>query len=134
MLFVKNLLFLAAAAPAVMATPVDEGAVTSLVPTPEDGRAGVWAQFCNDNACSQGCGQSVDLSNPGCLNQSGRKSIRFHGSGGGDHSLVVSPGSDCPCQSTCATVPSGSECWDISDYSDALSFRFIGGGCDPNNC
>ncbi|KAK3681312.1 hypothetical protein B0T22DRAFT_344787, partial [Podospora appendiculata] len=93
-----------------------------------------WAQFCDDSNCSQNCGGSVQVSNPGCLNEGGRRSIRFHGGGGGDYSLVVSPSGNCPCQVTCTTVPSGVGCWDISGYSGYQSFRFIGGHCSGNNC
>ncbi|KAJ7716835.1 hypothetical protein B0H16DRAFT_1279285, partial [Mycena metata] len=61
------------------------------------------AQFCNDKACSQGCGISVALSNPGCLNKNGRQSIMFHGdtSSLGRFALVVSPSGNCSCQDTC---------------------------------
>lgn len=62
-------------------------------------RGDFWAMFCDDTDCSQNCGQSVEVSNPGCLNQNGRQSIRFHGSEfSSDYSLVVSPSADCPCQ------------------------------------
>ncbi|KAI1359033.1 hypothetical protein F5Y08DRAFT_320584 [Xylaria arbuscula] len=92
--------------------------------------------FCDDTDCSQNCGISVKVSNPGCLNQNGRQSVLFHGAdaGSGDYSLVVSPSSDCPCQETCTSVPNDIVCWDISQYSDAQSFRFIGGHCDSDNC
>ncbi|KAJ6586172.1 hypothetical protein B0H19DRAFT_1250884 [Mycena capillaripes] len=45
----------------------------------------LWAQFCNDKACSEGC------DNPSCLNENGRQSIMFHGdtSALGDYALVV---------------------------------------------
>jgi hypothetical protein len=32
----------------------------------------------NDNACNDGCGESVSVDNPGCLNENGRQSIKFH--------------------------------------------------------
>ncbi|KAI0394669.1 hypothetical protein F5Y17DRAFT_457737 [Xylariaceae sp. FL0594] len=96
-----------------------------------------WAQFCDDTQCSQNCGESVKVSNPGCLNEGGRQSILFHGAdltSHGDFSLVVSPSGDCPCQDTCTTVPANFQCWDISQYSAQQSFRFIGGHCSSNNC
>ncbi|GAW13591.1 hypothetical protein EKO27_g4550 [Xylaria grammica] len=95
-----------------------------------------WAMFCDDTDCSQNCGQSVQVSNPGCLGQNGRQSILFHGGdvGSGDYSLVVSPDGNCPCQDACTTVPTDTLCWDISQYQDAKSFRFISGHCDSNNC
>lgn len=130
MFTVKNIALLFAVMPLALALPATEAENSTDVEI----QAGYWAQFCNDADCSEGCGQSVKVSNSGCLNQSGRKSIRFHGTPGNDYALVVSPGGDCPCQSTCASVPSGTECWSIEDYSSALSFRFISGNCDSNNC
>ncbi|ORY56400.1 uncharacterized protein BCR38DRAFT_300040, partial [Pseudomassariella vexata] len=97
-------------------------------------KADYWAQFCDDTDCSQGCGESVQVSNPGCLNESGRRSILFHGGANGDYALVVSPSGNCPCQENCASVPTGTTCWDISQYASSQSFRFIGGSCSGNNC
>ena len=93
-----------------------------------------WAQFCDDTGCSQGCGQSVQVSNPGCLNESGRRSILFHGSAGQDYRMVVSPSGDCPCQQTCASIPTDVTCWDISLYQNAQSFRFQSETCASDNC
>ncbi|KAI1105617.1 hypothetical protein F4804DRAFT_303980 [Jackrogersella minutella] len=124
MFFAKTLALVSmAAAPLAFALPAEDNS-----------QADYWAQFCDDTACSQGCGESVRVSNPGCLGESGRKSIRFHGSPDNDYSLVVSPTGNCPCQNTCASVPSGSTCWDISAYSGDQSFRFISGNCGSNNC
>ncbi|KAI0157601.1 hypothetical protein GGR57DRAFT_510622 [Xylariaceae sp. FL1272] len=39
---------------------------------------GHWAQFCNDDKCEGPCGISVQVQNPGCLEQPPRKSIKFH--------------------------------------------------------
>ncbi|KAI1139429.1 hypothetical protein F5Y05DRAFT_381926 [Hypoxylon sp. FL0543] len=64
-----------------------------------------WAQFCDDSSCSQRCGESVKVPNPGCLNESGRKSILFHGGPSHDYAVVVSPSTNCPCQRMCAPVP-----------------------------
>ncbi|RYP11510.1 hypothetical protein DL764_000033 [Monosporascus ibericus] len=96
-------------------------------------QADYWAQFCDDTDCSQGCGQSVQVSNPGCLNQNGRRSILFHGTADGDYAMVVSPSANCPCQETCASIPTGTSCWDISLYHEAQSFRFISGHCTADN-
>lgn len=59
----------------------------------------IWGMFCDDTDCSQNCGISVKITDPGCLNQNGRQSVLFHGAdtGTGDYSLVVSPSADCPC-------------------------------------
>ncbi|KAI0143447.1 hypothetical protein GGR57DRAFT_365566 [Xylariaceae sp. FL1272] len=104
--------------------------------TPLVSAADFWAMFCDDPFCTIGCGESVQVSNPGCLDESGRGSVLFHGAdvGSGDYSLVISDSADCPCQSDCQEVPSGSTCWDISTLSTANSFRFISGTCDVNNC
>ncbi|KAI1463478.1 uncharacterized protein F4812DRAFT_446287 [Daldinia caldariorum] len=121
------LLFVAAAASPLATALAENGTVEA---------ADFWAMFCDDTECSQNCGQSVQVSNPGCLNQNGRQSIRFHGGdvGSGDYSLVISPSGDCPCQESCSSIPTNTECWDISRFQDAKSFRFIGGHCDGNNC
>lgn len=60
-----------------------------------------WAQFCNDDNCSEGCGAKVDLENPGRLNQYGRKSIKFSGVIAQDTNLVASPNPGCDCQNYC---------------------------------
>lgn len=60
-----------------------------------------WAQFCNDDNCSEGCGAKVDLENPGRLNQYGRKSIKFSGVIAQDTNLVASPNPGCECQNYC---------------------------------
>ncbi|KAI2619512.1 hypothetical protein GGS26DRAFT_601975 [Hypomontagnella submonticulosa] len=117
-------LLIAAIAPLGLAAPAGNETI----------EADYWAQFCNDSGCSQGCGESVQVSNPGCLNESGRKSILFHGTSGGDYALVVSPSGNCPCQNACESVPSGATCLDISQYGSAQSFRFISGNCAGNNC
>ncbi|KAJ7495087.1 hypothetical protein FB451DRAFT_1013904, partial [Mycena latifolia] len=100
-----------------------------------------WAQFCNDKSCSEGCGESVALDNPGCLNENGRQSIMFHGdtSSLSRFALVVSPSGNCPCQDTCRVL-SDTQCLDISAFGGKdQSFRFNGasqggGSCAANNC
>jgi hypothetical protein len=85
-------------------------------------QATTYAQFCNDNACNDGCGESVSVDNPGCLNENGRQSIKFHVRSSRDAcrymicdadtfqiqdlnlaqvSLVFSPTPNCPCQNYC---------------------------------
>ncbi|KAI0468348.1 hypothetical protein F4859DRAFT_212178 [Xylaria cf. heliscus] len=123
------ILIAAAAVPLASASPTNNTAIL------ED-RSDFWAMFCDDTDCSQNCGQSVKVSNPGCLGQNNRQSILFHGSdvGTGDYALIVSPDGNCPCQDACTTVPTDSQCWDISQYQDAKSFRFVSGHCGNNNC
>jgi hypothetical protein len=132
----KRLLFLILAVSYVAMVSPMEVTTADLAPSPEDGgnRTGVWVQFCDDNACNRGCGPSLSIYNPLCWNEHDRKSIKFHGAGSRFNALVVSPDSGCPCQTTCVKLPRYDKCWDISEYSDALSFRFIGGGCDSDNC
>lgn len=94
-----------------------------------------WAQFCNDDLCTKGCGISVDIANPGCLNQNGRQSIKFHGGfSPTSYSLVVSAGANCSCQSECTMLNDFLPCMDISRYEWARSFRIQQGGCADNNC
>ena len=93
-----------------------------------------WAQFCNDDACSEGCGISVDITNPGCLNQNGRRSIKFHGTRPSSITLVGSPGPDCPCQSHCETISTSNECLTIPQWAGAQSFRFQSESCAGDNC
>ncbi|KAI0538581.1 hypothetical protein GGR58DRAFT_512999 [Xylaria digitata] len=120
-------MFIAAAAvPLAAASPTNNTVI----------QADFWGQFCDDTGCSQNCSGSVRISNPGCLNQIGRQSIRFHGPdiGRRDYSLVASPSGDCPCQDACLTIPTNITCWDISNHQNALSFRFISGHCDSDDC
>ncbi|KAF2968185.1 hypothetical protein GQX73_g5362 [Xylaria multiplex] len=117
----------ATAVPLAAASPTNDTAIQGI---------DFWGQFCDDTGCSRNCGRSVRISNPGCLNEPGRRSIRFHGAnvGKGDYALVVSPSGSCPCQSSCSSVPHGTRCWSISNYRNARSFRFISGHCNRNNC
>ena len=104
--------------------------------------AQVWAQFCDDGACTVNCGESVDTDNPGCLNEVGRNSIYFHGefNNRDSNSLVFSPTSDCPCQNECldgivtSTGYGGGYCYSLEGNVFAESFRFIEGGCGADNC
>jgi hypothetical protein len=137
MFFFNRLMYLILAVTYVaMASPLEAATadLDSSFSDDDGNRTGVWAQFCDDEACTRGCGPSLSIYNPLCWNEHDRKSIKFHGAGSRFNALVVSPDSGCPCQATCAKLPRYGKCWDISDYSDALSFRFIGGGCDSDNC
>ena len=103
--------------------------------------AQVWAQFCDDNACAINCGESVDVSNPGCLDESGRNSILFHEGDLGpteEFSLVFSPEPGCNCQNECIDSIAGPNgvpgCYDLNGNQFATSFRFIGGSCGGDNC
>ncbi|KAI0139502.1 hypothetical protein F4776DRAFT_591889 [Hypoxylon sp. NC0597] len=93
-----------------------------------------WARFCDDTACSDNCGEWVSTSNPGCLQESGRKSIQFKELW---ENLVFSPDDKCSCQTECVSTPGSgpkSGCQDITSFVTALSFRFIGDNCGGNNC
>lgn len=99
-----------------------------------------WASFCDDDACSENCGIAVDVTNPGCLNEVGRNSVYYQGSGISvweQVSLLASPGSDCPCQSDCALffdANSEEGCYTWEGLGIAQSLRFVGGECPANNC
>ncbi|KAI1764252.1 hypothetical protein GGR53DRAFT_466520 [Hypoxylon sp. FL1150] len=85
----------------------------------------LWAQFCDDTACNENCGLSVDVRDPGCLSpEHNRKSIKFHGDTFPEHFLVFSPGTDCNCQNDCIDIDYEPSCIDISRNAAALSFRF----------
>lgn len=102
-----------------------------------------WVQFCNDDACNEGCGSWVSVTNPGCLNENGRNSFKVKGYAWDHVKLVQSPDADCPCQSGCRDTwdDSGNHdgyltsgaCYPIKgDYS---SFRWVSEqACGANNC
>ncbi len=66
--------------------------------------ADTFAEFCNDDDCSEGCGISVNTNNTCCLTQYGRRSVLFHGSNFGDVSMIASPGAISDCQNCCEEV------------------------------
>lgn len=111
---------------------------TTLKPRDAD----IYATFYNDNACTQGAGQAVDITNPGCLaNEYGRNSIYFQsGFYAPQTALLWSPGNTCDCQNNCVQVSDlpgwGSDgfCYNMNGNPFATSFRFIEGPCPPNNC
>lgn len=118
---------------------------SSLASTPVPDVFKAWAQFCNDDNCSEDCGQWVDLSNSGCLNEAGRRSFRTKTDGDEiDVGLVYSPAESCPCQTRCDFVYDyrTSTCHVLNDTlaPSTLSYRFINFGnpvhvcSEGNNC
>ncbi|KAI0172172.1 hypothetical protein GGR52DRAFT_573315 [Hypoxylon sp. FL1284] len=103
----------------------------------------IWAQFCDDTACTKNCGISVDVQNPNCITHEGnRKSVTFHQRDIQAYYLVFSPGPDCDCQNDCLHIqPANNPCMDLTTRAKAQSFRFqvttCKGGQQPgtgNNC
>ncbi|KAI1379618.1 hypothetical protein F4677DRAFT_442593 [Hypoxylon crocopeplum] len=107
--------------------------------------ARIWVQFCDDTACSQNCGLSVSINDPGCLaNEWGRRSLKLHGSDFLGAYLVHSPDAGCGCQIDCTDLPGAGAptCIDISGKATSQSYRFQlttckeieGGAGIGNNC
>ncbi|KAI1407972.1 hypothetical protein F5Y13DRAFT_194819 [Hypoxylon sp. FL1857] len=131
MLSIKRLAFIVTTiAPLALTGPVNKTSVQDNDMAEDD----YWAQFCDDSNCSEGCGESVRVPNPGCLNEYGRRSILFHGGPSHDYAMVVSPSANCPCQELCAPVPLDTICWNISQYENSQSFRFQSEICGDNGC
>ncbi|KAI1324769.1 hypothetical protein F5Y16DRAFT_379880 [Xylariaceae sp. FL0255] len=100
-----------------------------------------WAQFCNDDACSENCGIWVAIHNTHCLREVNRHSVRLNmvmkpakWFGIDKHHAVISPDDHCGCQEQCIeykpaahpTIPGTDHfCWNITEYSHARSWRFI---------
>ncbi|KAI1206505.1 uncharacterized protein F4807DRAFT_463716 [Annulohypoxylon truncatum] len=87
----------------------------------------VWAQFCDDEACSVNCGLSVSVNNPACLRKEwGRKSVRLHGQNFIGSYLVNSPDANCGCQNDCTSIPGTGLpiCIDLTNKATAQSYRF----------
>ena len=118
------------------ASPIHENSTHTLTE-----RAGGWAYFCDDAACSVNCGPWVSMSNPSCV-KGLRKSFYTKEIGIYDFRLVVSPNSECSCQSDCINGISASNeksCRDISHAKGEGGYKFIEdthdhGKCDKNNC
>jgi hypothetical protein len=98
-----------------------------------------WAQFCNDDNCSEGCGAKVDLDNPGCLNQFNRRSIKFSGTISQDVNLVASPNPGCDCQNYCEETVQRAwtgvfdqrpSCFTLRDEEVSSSFFALRCGCE----
>lgn len=133
------LLFLLAAMLAVLTqliaaqptTDLGDDVATNTTPnSPENLKS--WASFCNDDACTEGCGEWVDITNTGCLAENYRLSIKFKSDYGPDvrGGLVYSPGNSCNCQSECDPFffPSGEGCMALntSISYETFSYRLIG--------
>jgi hypothetical protein len=97
-----------------------------------------WAQFCNDDNCSEGCGAAVDLDNPGCLNQYNRRSIKFSGTISQDVNLVASPNPGCDCQNYCeetiqrawtGVFDQRPSCFTLRDEAVSFFFDLVFLGC-----
>ncbi|KAI2621199.1 hypothetical protein GGR54DRAFT_639328 [Hypoxylon sp. NC1633] len=107
----------------------------------------IWVQFCDDTGCSENCGISVSINDPGCLaNEGGRRSLKLHGSDFIGAYLVHSPDARCGCQNDCTDLPGAGAptCLDLSGKAPSQSYRFqlttcktIEAGSDSgigNNC
>lgn len=96
-----------------------------------------WAYFCDDENCNEGCGESASVNNPGCLNESGRKSVKLNGNiAWNQFALIVSPDQNCPCQDNCFAGFSGGDnlCVSLDNYQGS-SYRFItASSCPGNTC
>ncbi|TIC08076.1 hypothetical protein E3Q14_04049 [Wallemia mellicola] len=106
-------------------------------------RRTTYAQFCDDENCTENCGTSVSVDNPGCLVESGRGSIKFHDLNLGSIDLVATNNDQCSCQSHCYThVVEGMgkqppSCMSLKDnLKQFKSFRFLntGGTGGDNGC
>ena len=96
-----------------------------------------WATFCTDTKCSEGCGISVSINNPGCLKEPNARSVKIHSGIPFDmFSLVVSPGDSCRCQRNCFGYISGNsnKCINL-EGADGDSYRFVtdNDGCDEED-
>lgn len=98
-----------------------------------------WGRFCTDTACNEGCGEWIDMSNPGCLSGPGSNSFYVRGGdSGGSKVLIVSDGEDCPCQTECINDKRfgiADECVQLP--ANKNSWRWVQdewNGCPSNNC
>ncbi|KAE8151148.1 hypothetical protein BDV25DRAFT_139131 [Aspergillus avenaceus] len=136
--FLKTSVTLLAAATLALAAPsVDVNDVSEVNNNTLSTQTQGWAYFCNDENCNEGCGQSVSINNPGCLNQSGRKSLKLKGNIAWDKfALLSSPDQNCPCQDNCYAAFSGGDDLCISlDNLPGSSYRFItADSCPGNTC
>jgi len=105
-----------------------------------------WIQFCNDDWCQEGCGEYVSISNPGCLQESGRRSFNLLNGNIlplGGWGMVYTPNDQCSCKSECLEHDTNAECYQIDETlaAETLSFRLLTsegphGACwgSVNNC
>jgi hypothetical protein len=74
-------------------------------------------------------GESVSTDNPGCLEEHGRGSVKFHGVNIQGVNLVASPDSACSCQNNCnydvVREIDSNPCFHLTG-PEANSYRFIG--------
>lgn len=140
----KTIIFLAAAANLIRAAPTASAnevvgvdffnSTVGILDNNADTEG--WASFC-DNADCNNCGMSVSLTNPGCLRQTGRKAVKFHGNPiWNTFTLIASPDDQCGCQSSCQPgLHADSGCFPLDDLQGG-SYRFITGDgiCPSNNC
>ncbi|CAN8097300.1 unnamed protein product [Discula destructiva] len=107
-------------------------AMPSEVPANISNKFTAWAQFCDDTDCSVDCGEWIDMTNSGCVNERGRQSIHVKTNGPNPMvGLVYSPGQDCNCQTECDDFDSAfPDCWHLNTTrsAESLSYRFIGWG------
>lgn len=115
-------------------------AIIALAGIAQLASATAYAEFCNDANCSEGCGISVSTDNPGCLQESGRQSVKIHGTNIQSVNLVSSPDSSCSCQNNCnfdvvhGGPDSNERCFPLTGPT-ANSYRWVGDqSCDENNC
>lgn len=112
-------------APRSLITSLAFAIITLMV---QGSNAQAWAQFCDDNACSVNCGESVDVNDVGCLTEYGRNSVLFHGASDSESQevhLIWSPDDACSCQNDCVSdiVGWGTEngCFDMNGHQGASS-------------
>lgn len=134
----KTIALLAASASFVSAMPAATNDTLQFEPgvnsTIHAANAQGWATFCTDTKCSEGCGISVSLNNPGCLHEPRARSVKIHD---GIYlfdrfNLIVSPGDGCRCQTDCIGQVTGdsNECYNLDNHKGG-SYRFItADGCD----
>lgn len=110
-------------------------------PTNTTHHDGFWARFYDDDSCTTNGGISVSLTNPGCLNEAGRGSMKIHGHGFNLFYLISSPTNDCPCQSHCMLLHGRQtfECIKLRDRTRGSSYRFVAreiasSRCPSNQC
>lgn len=138
----KTIALLAAAATLVSAMPAApaddtllfEPGVNTTIHTNKPAQG--WATFCTDTKCSEGCGISVSLNNPGCLHEPRARSVRIHDGVFFDRfNLIVSPGDGCRCQTDCIDQIAGdsNECLNLDEHRGG-SYRFItSDACDKKD-
>ncbi|WWC64956.1 uncharacterized protein I303_107570 [Kwoniella dejecticola CBS 10117] len=95
-----------------------------------------YANFFTDENCNEDGSIGFSLDNPGCFNQASMKSVYIPNNPidwNQHYALVISKdGKDCPCQNDCYEFQATGFCHKLD--GEGQSYRFIGGGCDPNNC